>query len=249
MERVAQQLRDWKQFDKICCVYRLVNGENEKIYIGKSFNLRQRLQVHHSSALRGRETSTPIKNAIRKYGWDAFKVEVVEVCSRENLLAREEYYISSENSSNPSVGYNVLRVGFDRTGIKHRPEVIARIRSSAKASAPRGSNHYQKRAPNLTGVRMASIANTGRPRPESVCLAISRANRGRRSPWQEKAILQIDPSTKEIVKEWPSIVTATHAFSKARCGTNISAAIRHGRGGAGGVQTTAYGFEWRYVNA
>lgn len=53
-----------------------------------------------------------LKSAIKKYGRDNFKVELLEECdSFEDLNAKEIYWISKLDSTNPDVGYNILQGG------------------------------------------------------------------------------------------------------------------------------------------
>lgn len=59
-------------------VYKLTSKINNKIYIGKSVNLRKRMLEYsnYENLLKGRYY---IQNAIIKHGWDSFTVEVLEI--------------------------------------------------------------------------------------------------------------------------------------------------------------------------
>lgn len=88
--------------EKICCVYKLTNTETGKFYIGSTFNLKARMKYHRYS--HDRNPNKELGGDIAKYGWDAFSVEVLEVCTRENVRDRERFYIESMNAV--EVGYN-----------------------------------------------------------------------------------------------------------------------------------------------
>ena len=87
---------------KICCVYKLTNTVTGKYYVGSTFNLYSRMKYHRYS--HNRNPNKELGNDIEKYGWDAFSVEVLEECTRENVRERERYYIESLNAV--EVGYN-----------------------------------------------------------------------------------------------------------------------------------------------
>lgn len=56
-------------------LYRLTNTVSGTVYFGITKNLRQRLYSHKSSANRG--CKSKIYDAIRSYGWNAFKCDVI----------------------------------------------------------------------------------------------------------------------------------------------------------------------------
>lgn len=96
-------------------IYKITNKINNKIYIGKSINIKERWNEHiresllpeEKWALNKRGEQTPIHKAIRKYGKENFSFEVIEECSVEELNKKEIYWISLLNSSNREIGYNI----------------------------------------------------------------------------------------------------------------------------------------------
>ena len=84
-------------------IYKTTNLINGKIYIGQ----------HKSESFTDYKGSGKILwNAINKYGWDNFKVELICECeSYEELNEKEIYYINEYNSTNRSIGYNISRGG------------------------------------------------------------------------------------------------------------------------------------------
>lgn len=80
-------------------IYKTTNLVNGKIYIGQSIN-----DDDHNYIGSG----TYIKKAIKKYGKDNFKKEIIERCdSKENLNNRELFWIRHYGTTNRNVGYNV----------------------------------------------------------------------------------------------------------------------------------------------
>ena len=98
---------------KYGCVYRLTNIVNNKKYIGETVNFTRRMSEH-----KRRKKYSPLGKAIQKYGWNAFKPEIViDGITEEDLRNLEDYYIDAENTLIPN-GYNVRKsrgnVTFDK---------------------------------------------------------------------------------------------------------------------------------------
>jgi group I intron endonuclease len=55
-----------------------------------------------------------IYRALLNYGYDGFKLEILEYCSKEALIEREQFYIDSINPE-----YNILKVASSTLGFKH----------------------------------------------------------------------------------------------------------------------------------
>jgi group I intron endonuclease len=63
-----------------------------------------------------------ISRALKKYGHENFSIEILEYCSVENLLKREQYYI---DLSKPE--YNILQKAGSSLGYKHTEETKAKM--------------------------------------------------------------------------------------------------------------------------
>lgn len=86
-------------------MYCITNSINGKKYVGQTIrNPKQRFYEHCNKYCKA---ASLIRFAIRKYGKDKFKFEILETCySREELNAREAYWIRKLGSLNP-LGYNL----------------------------------------------------------------------------------------------------------------------------------------------
>lgn len=94
----------------IYCYTNLING---KKYIGQTINPSQRYSAHKSTHLNEKdpEYDSLFHRALRKYGWDNFKYEVLNETDDIDLLNELEiFYIDFYDRQRPN-GYNVLSGG------------------------------------------------------------------------------------------------------------------------------------------
>jgi group I intron endonuclease len=76
-------------------IYKIVRSGSDACYIGSSQNIRARWSQHQRSLRLGVHASAKLQNAWNKYGEAAFQFTVIEVCSTEILLQREQYYLDT----------------------------------------------------------------------------------------------------------------------------------------------------------
>ncbi len=234
-------LSDTDSIPKISCIYLLCNKVNNKKYIGKAKNLKERIKHHiYRSRLK---FAYPLYNAIKKYGIENFYIEILERCGLGVILDREAHYIKLFNST--KIGYNVLERGFDRTGVKHTQETIDRIKKSTKENSIKGADHWTHKDP-LRNISKAHIANAGRKRPEHCVENIRKYWTGRKREYLRKPIRQIDKKTGEVIKVWPSLGDAVVGMGKIDSG-GIRAVITGKLNQKGYRQNTAFGYKWEYV--
>lgn len=91
-------------------IYKIYNDVNSKIYIGKTLDtLENRFKIHKKDASSYYKDKRPLYNAMNKYGFDKFHIELVEECDIEELSIREIYWIEYFNTYKN--GYNATRGG------------------------------------------------------------------------------------------------------------------------------------------
>lgn len=91
-------------------IYIYTNKINGHQYVGQTNNLQLRYNGHKSDSYNKNSHSYnyPLHSAIRKYGLENFKFEVVEeVETREEANEREKYWINELNSHISKGGYNI----------------------------------------------------------------------------------------------------------------------------------------------
>lgn len=94
-------------------IYKIENKINHKIYIGQTTRtVLSRWKEHISQAKDINKPHHYFHNAINKYGEENFIVKEIDSCdNKEELNAKEIYYISIYNSNNPKYGYNLTKGG------------------------------------------------------------------------------------------------------------------------------------------
>ena len=91
----------------ISCIYEIRNKINNKIYIGSTVDFKKRKATHLKELRQGKHANSHLQNAWNKYGEDNFSFKIIERCSIENLLIREQYYINLFYGENC---YNIQKI-------------------------------------------------------------------------------------------------------------------------------------------
>lgn len=81
---------------------------NSKRYVGQAGNFKNRKREHKRCSLKN--TSLRFYKAVRKYGWDNIRWEILEFCTGGMLNEREEFWVADQNSFIPN-GYNMTPGG------------------------------------------------------------------------------------------------------------------------------------------
>lgn len=91
-------------------IYRIINIQNNKIYIGSSITIERRWKEHLNKLRSNRHENQRLQNAWNKYGEKAFRFEVIENVQPEKgiILSREQYYLDEYKSYDRKVGYNLF---------------------------------------------------------------------------------------------------------------------------------------------
>lgn len=103
-------------------IYRWTNIINSKTYVGSANDLTIRLRVYFSVS-RLNKSHSAIYKAILKYGHANFKLEILEYCNSDVLLAREQYYLDLLKPA-----YNILSIAGSSLGYKHTVQTLDKFK-------------------------------------------------------------------------------------------------------------------------
>lgn len=114
-------------------IYKITNIINGKIYIGK------RTCKKEPNKDRYLGSGIKIRLAIKKYGEENFRKDILEICESENELnEREKYYINKFNSLDDKIGYNIHLGGKGGNTGKRSEESKRRHSDIQKITHPKG---------------------------------------------------------------------------------------------------------------
>lgn len=93
-------------------LYCLQNKVNNKIYIGQTVNIKNRMSYHKLC-----KKPYPLYYSIKKHGWNNFNLTILEEYETlEEINEAEIFYIAYLNSQNREIGYNLAPGGNGYTG-------------------------------------------------------------------------------------------------------------------------------------
>jgi group I intron endonuclease len=133
-----------------CFIY-CITSSNGKNYVGSAKDVDRRINQHRWG--RSDRARTAIHAAIKKYGWDTFKVEVLEETCMLLRSERENFWIAEKNSLSPS-GYNLVLADYTyltQEQIKRRSD--GRIKYNASPEGKKANSERAIRMWNIPGVR------------------------------------------------------------------------------------------------
>ncbi|RUS28476.1 hypothetical protein BC938DRAFT_481831, partial [Jimgerdemannia flammicorona] len=96
-------------------IYCITNQDTGQMYIGSSVNLGNRLTAHFV----GGSYNAHLQFAIAKYGLSALIFSVIELCAKDQLLAREQHWLNWLFSLPSNLRFNFLSTAGSWLGFKH----------------------------------------------------------------------------------------------------------------------------------
>lgn len=104
-----------------------IESPSGNFYIGSAVNIRRRWHEHKTCLRCNRHYNQPLINAVEKYGLDAMKFSVVEFCSVDKLVEREQ---AAMDALQPF--YNIQKTaGGNCLGMKYSEETKEKVRKAA----------------------------------------------------------------------------------------------------------------------
>lgn len=154
-------------------IYRWVNKVNGNTYVGSSVNLGRRFKVYFDFSylsVRINKSKSRIYSAILKYGYSNFQLEILEYCTKENAISREQYYIDLLKPE-----YNLNPTARSRLGSIHSQETREKMRIFAQ-----GRKHTEKTKKLISlATKGVNNPNFGKTHTEETKTLISLARLGK----------------------------------------------------------------------
>lgn len=112
-------------------IYKIINKQNGKIYIGQSVNIIKRLNAHKNTLKENKHNNIHLQNSYNKYGKDSFEYIIIEKCDENKLTERELYWINYYQSHDNELGYNIFQPDENIEKFRHSDETKIKL-SQAK---------------------------------------------------------------------------------------------------------------------
>ncbi len=77
------------------CIYKITNIVNNKYYIGSTNSLYFRIKKHINLLIAGKHSNKFLQRSWDKYGEFNFNLEILELCEKNKLRSREQYYLDN----------------------------------------------------------------------------------------------------------------------------------------------------------
>lgn len=103
-------------------IYKIKCLENNKIYIGSSKNIEKRINTHIKRLRKNTHINEFLQNSWNKYGEISFSFEIIEECSEDSLIEREQFWMDSTKCYNNEFGFNACNKADRPSGYKHTEE-------------------------------------------------------------------------------------------------------------------------------
>lgn len=94
---------------KISGIYYILNTSTGQYYIGKSKNIKSRLNNHFSLLRHHAHENHSLQNSFNEYGESAFDKGIIKACKEQYLDRFEKLYIKKYQSTNPYYGFNLVK--------------------------------------------------------------------------------------------------------------------------------------------
>ncbi len=140
-------------------IYQILNTANEKFYIGSAANFTLRWSQHKWELKNNSHGNTYLQRAWNKYGEAAFEFIIIEICVKDHLLIREQFWINNLDAI--KLGYNMRELAHSNLGMKWTKEHKFKISKSKRGATQsqdlvdlrNATNRKIDKWPHLMGVR------------------------------------------------------------------------------------------------
>lgn len=209
-------------------IYKITNLINNKVYIGLTICSINKRWREHKSHVYNSMKRTYLYNAMRKYGIDNFKIEIIEECDNSLLKDKEREYIKLYHSyiKDPLCnGYN-LTPGGEGTDFEAHEEIFKLWDNGYSVGQIAKEINYNRNSVNKI---LKDYHNFSIEESQKRAHKLSGITKG-------KPVIQLDLEGN-FIKEFPSMAEAERQ-TKISC-KNISKIINHK------PENTAGGYKWK----
>lgn len=211
-------------------IYKIINLENNKVYVGSSANLPKRKFQHFNKLKRNIHSNAHLQHAFNKSGIKNFRWQIIEYLFQMKnlkklqvlLLKREQYYLEKYKAYDMTYGYNIC---------KFSNNVML------------GRQHSIKTKKLLSNFNKGNTYAKGSKRSEKIKQKMSKSHKGKKRSKKSK-YNQSKAQMKQVIN-----LTTNEIFNSIK-----EAAKKHNIKSSGNIVRvcknklkTAKGFKWEYI--
>lgn len=163
-------------------IYKITSPTN-RLYVGQTCNFENRVSDYR--CLRHRSKRSIIIWSIKKYGWGAHKMEIIETVDDEMLDEREMFWINELKTYTYEYpdGMNLTKGGGGvRTTWKHDKERVAKAKLRCGVNSPGYGKSLSEEARKTISVKISQYNKANGKKPSPLC------HLKRMEMWQKKVI-------------------------------------------------------------
>jgi group I intron endonuclease len=177
-------------------IYSWVHKETNRRYVGSSVNLGKRFSEYYNYNHLSSKNMVICK-ALLKYGYSAFRLEILEFCPMEELLNREQYYMDNYKPE-----LNILKVAGSTLGFNHSEATKELMSQLAKGRSISEETLIKMRDRTVSEeVKLKiSVALQGKKYTPETLQRLSEAALGRKVSEETKLKLALSNNKRQIVK-------------------------------------------------
>lgn len=116
-------------------IYIIKTKINNRFYIGSAINLYNRMHTHLTHLKQNKHCNLKLQRFVNKYGIENLFFECIELCDKENLIKKEQFYIDTLKPF-----YNIAKIAGSTLGVKitkEQSEKLSKLRKGKQNSLGR----------------------------------------------------------------------------------------------------------------
>lgn len=131
-------------------IYKITCLSNNRVYIGQSVNIKNRIQCHQSLLRRNVHFNCYLQRSFNKYGEASFQFEIIEECSEQELNSKEIFWIKYYKAESRRKGFNLIEP--DNKG-KYRHSESTRLKLSKLKTGSKHSKETKRKLSELNKIK------------------------------------------------------------------------------------------------
>lgn len=179
-------------FKKKSGIYIIKTKINDRFYIGSAVNLYNRMHIHLTHLRKNKHCNSKLQRFVTKYGIENIFFECVELCDKQDLIKREQFYLDTLKPF-----YNIAKKAGSTLGTK-----ITKEQSEKLSLLRKGKQNSLGRIQTEETKRKISKAAKKRGLHKNFLEASIKANIGRKHTKEHRQL--ISEKQKKITKNQES---------------------------------------------